>query len=281
MPQNPVVAMLEEEHAQLLAALRRARDGSRLALHRLLWCEAGRNPSEIAAVLCCSRSRVCRTVRAYGEGTLGWEHDEQGRLRPPLPTTVRLPTLRRSLLAQLKAAPRTYGWCRTRWSCAPLAATLQAKRGIRGSAETRRRWVHEVGWVWKQATRVATDDAPHRGERLARLRGAHEPVQRWEALVFADELDIPLWPKVGCAWRPQGTHMAVMTPGTNETHDRPGPWIWRPAPCTTLWDRAQPMNGSGSCGSAWTMPRRPRTTNGSLWGSIPIRSIRLRPWSTG
>jgi hypothetical protein len=47
-------------------------------------------------------------------------------------------------------------------------------------------------------------------------------LQRWEALVVADALDIPLLPKVGYAWRPQGTQVEVMTPGTNETHDLAG-----------------------------------------------------------
>ena len=39
-----------------------------------------------------------------------------------------------------------------------------------------------------------------------------------EALVFADELDIPLLPNVGYAWMPKGTQGEVMTPGTNEKH---------------------------------------------------------------
>ena len=105
------------------AALRRARYGYVLALHIVLLCALGRNPTEIAAVRFCSRSSVYRTVRAYREGTLGLEHDEHGRLAPPVRTTVLLPTLRRSLVALLKAPPRAYGWCRTRWSCATLAMT--------------------------------------------------------------------------------------------------------------------------------------------------------------
>ena len=63
-----------------------------------------------------------------------------------------------------------HGWCRTRWSCATLAATLQAKHGVEVSAETVRRWLHELGWVWKRAKLVAKDDDPHRIERLARMR---------------------------------------------------------------------------------------------------------------
>jgi putative transposase len=218
MPKSTILVIPPEEQAPLLAALRRARYGYLLALHIVLLCAAGRNPTDIAAVLFCSRSSVYRTVRAYRAGTLGLEPDDDGQLHPPVRTTVLVPTLRRSLLALLKASPRAYGWCRTRWSCATLAATVQATRGLTVSAETMRRWVHEVGWVWKRAKLVAKDDDPQRVERLARIRFSYEQLRLWETLVFADELDIHLLPKVGYAWMPQGTQVEVMTPGTNEKH---------------------------------------------------------------
>jgi hypothetical protein len=100
--------------------------------------------------------------------------------------------------------------------------TRQTTRGIAVSAETRRRWLHEIGGVWKRPNLVAQDDAPHRVARLARIRWVFEPLKRSEAMVFADELDIPLWPKVGCAWMPTGTHLAVMTPGQKQKHDLAG-----------------------------------------------------------
>jgi putative transposase len=218
MPKSTCLEIPAEEQAQMLAALRRARYGYLLALHIMLLCAAGRTPTDIAAILFCSRSSVYRTMRAYRKGTLGWEHDEQGRLVPPSRTTVLLPPLRRSLLALLKAPPRAYGWCRTRWSCATLAATLHAKRGIVTSAETMRRWLHELGWVWKRAKLAAKDDDPQRVNRLARIRCVFEQLKRCEAMVFADELDIHLLPKVGCAWMPKGTQVTVMTPGQNQKH---------------------------------------------------------------
>ena len=70
MPHSTFVEMPEEEQAQMLAALRRARYGYLLARHILWLCAVGRHPTEIAAVLFCSRSSVYRTVRAYQEGTL-------------------------------------------------------------------------------------------------------------------------------------------------------------------------------------------------------------------
>ena len=222
MPTRTVVDMPQEEQAQMPAALRRARDGYWLALQMLLWCAAGRTPTDIAAVLCCSRSSVYRTVRASRAGTLGLVPDDDGRLSPPVRTTVLVPTLRRSLLALLKAPPRTYDWCRTRWSGATLAATFKATHGLTVSAETMRRWVHEGGWGWKRANLVANDDDPHRVERLARISFVYELLQRWEAIVFTDELAIHLLPNVGYAWMPQGPQVEVMTPGTNEQHDLDG-----------------------------------------------------------
>src|SRR5262249_19658350 len=170
MPTSTFVEIPEEEQAQMRAVLRRARYGYLLALHILLLCADGRTPTAIADVLFCSRSSVYRTARAYREGTLDLEHDAQGRLVPPVRTTVLLPTLRRSVLAPLKASPRAYGWCRTRWSCATLTLTLQATWGITVSAETMRRWLHEIGWVWKRAKMVAKDADPQRVGRLARIR---------------------------------------------------------------------------------------------------------------
>ena len=218
MPQTTLLDIPQEEQAQMRAALRRARYGSLLALHVLLLCAAGRTPTEIAAVLFCSRSSVYRIVGAYRVGTLGWTANPDGALTVPVRTAVRRPWLRRSLGALLKASPHAYGWCRTRWSCATLAAQLYTKHGLEVSAETVRRWLHELGWVWKRAKLVAKDTDPQRVERLARIRFHFERLGTREVMVFADELDIHLLPKVGYAWIPKGARELVMTPGQNAKH---------------------------------------------------------------
>jgi putative transposase len=218
MPSTTLLEIPPEEQAQMRAILRRARYGYLLAFHRLLLCAAGRNPTEIATFLFCSRSSVYRIVRAYRMGHLGIRVDQDGRLSVAVQTSILMPWLTRSLGALLKAAPRAYGWCRTRWSCATLAATLHTKHGIEVSAETVRRWLHEMDWVWKRAKLVAKDDDPHRVQRLARIRFHHENLHAHEVMVFADERDIHLLPKVGAAWMPQGTQETIMTPGKNEKH---------------------------------------------------------------
>jgi transposase len=198
----------------MLAELRRARYGYLLALHILLLCAARRTPTEIAAVLFCSRSTVYRVVKAYRSGQLEWTGEEEGRV--PSRPTVLSPALKRSVLAILTSVPRLCGWCRTRWSCTTIALELRARRGLEVSAETVRRWVHAVGWEWKRAKLVAKDDDPQRVEKLARIRLAFEQLRAGAALFFADELDISLLPKVGSQWMPKGAQVEVLTPGTNE-----------------------------------------------------------------
>jgi transposase len=199
----------------MVAELRRARYGYLLALHLLLLGAAGRSPTEIAAVLFCSRSSVYRVVRAYRAGTLTFAdpaEEDVGRVRLRILT----PSLKRSVVALLKTVPRAYGWCRTRWSCTTLALEVQARRGVQVSAETMRRWLHDLGWVWKRTKLVAKDDDPQRVEKLARIRLVFERLPAQAALFFADELDICLLPKVGYQWMPKGEQVEVWTPGTNE-----------------------------------------------------------------
>ena len=215
MPRPTIVEIPVEEQARMRAELRRARYGYLLALHLLLLCAAGRTPSEVASVLFCSRSSVYRIVRAYRAGALSFDGGsvqaaQQSRLR------LLTPSLKRSVLALLKTAPRALGWCRTRWSCATLAVELQGRRGIAVSAETMRHWLHELGWEWKRAKVVAKDDDPERVTKLARIRLAVEQLRVGTALFFADELDINLLPQVGYQWMPTGEQVEVLTPGTNE-----------------------------------------------------------------
>ena len=202
----------------MVAELRQARYGYLLTLHILLLCAVPRTPTEIAAVLFCSRTTVYRVVKAYRagqwKGLAAGEESDAGRSSRP--RTVLAPALKRAVIAILHSMPRLCGWCRTRWSCATIAVELYTRRKIAVSAETVRRWLHEVGWEWKRAKLRAKDDDPERVEKLARIRLAFEQLRAGVALFFADELDIHRLPKVGYQWMPKGTQVEVLTPGTNE-----------------------------------------------------------------
>jgi transposase len=217
VPKTTIVEIPLSEQARMLADLRRARYGTLLACHILLLCAAQRNPTEIAAMLFCSRSTVYRVVAAYrtGQGEEGVAEDGTAQPAPRRPPRLS-PTLQRAVLGILHSVPRLCGWCRTRWSCATVALEFFVRRRITVSGETVRRWLHELGWAWKRAKLRAKDDDPQRVEKLARIRLAFEQLRVGAALFFADELDINLLPKVGYQWMPKGEQVEVLTPGTNE-----------------------------------------------------------------
>ena len=92
---------------------------------------------------------------------------------------------------------------------------LKTRRGVKVSPEKVRRWLHELGYVWKRARHVAPDGDPERTSKLARIRYTLEQLRPSEALLFMDELDIHLLPKIGYEWMLKGTQLEVMTPGQN------------------------------------------------------------------
>ena len=89
MPKTTIVEIAPAEQAHLLAEVRRARQGDVLAWHILLLCAAQQSPTEIAAVLFCSRSTVYRVVKAYRAGQWeGWAEAGAGGACPPWPKST-------------------------------------------------------------------------------------------------------------------------------------------------------------------------------------------------
>jgi len=206
-----VVTLTARQQSLVLAQLRTARYGHLLTLHILLLLHHGYSPTQIAACLFCSRSSVYRSAGAWRTGTL------------TLTVTRHLPRswwgraladdLRRKLILLLRYVPRAFGWRRTRWSCACLALTLSRQVGYQISAETVRRWLHQADYVWKRPSLVARADDPARATLLARIRLHWEGLGPREALVFADELELHLLPKVGAQWTRRGQRLEIVTPG--------------------------------------------------------------------
>lgn len=208
MPSTTVLEIPVAEQEALLRELRQARYGHLLAIHILLLRAAGKNPTEIADFLFCSCSSVYRSEKAYLAGKLDWQRSDQSS-----PGLSRWQKMLRSLI---KLSPRVLGWRRVRWSCATLALTLAVLTQIEVSRQTVRLELKAAGYVWKRAKLKGRDDDPERAKRLARIRLLVENQRPDELILFADELDIDLLPKVGYQWMLKGTQLEVWPPGKNQ-----------------------------------------------------------------
>jgi transposase len=188
MPGSTIIEIPEATQALMLQELRSARYGFLLTIHILLLCAAGKNPTEIAQFLFCSRSSVYRAVRAFGRGESDADlfPDRIGiNEKPQLPSRFQ-----RTLCWLVQQPPRAFDWVRTRWSCATLALTIAAHTKLVVSRETVRRQLHAQGYVWKRAKLKAKDDDPERARRLALIRDTIEHLGNDEAFFWVDELDV-------------------------------------------------------------------------------------------
>jgi transposase len=116
------------------------------------------------------------------------------------------------------SSPRQYGYGRPTWTQELLILVLQKKTGVRISTSTMSRVLTRlrirlgrpkpiVGCPWKKLRRV---------RRIKQIESLLETVPSDEVIVFVDEVDIHLNPKIGPDYMLSGTQKTVLTPGKNE-----------------------------------------------------------------
>jgi transposase len=127
----------------------------------------------------------------------------------------------------LSFTPQDFGFFRSRWSCELLALLLREREGIRLSAETVRRGLQRMGFAWRRPRPVVGPRDPEYATKLQRIQRliAHLPSD--ETVVFQDEVDVHLNPKIGSQWMVRGEQAEVVTPGTNQKRHLAGSLHWR------------------------------------------------------
>ena len=172
----------------------------------------GHNHSEIARHLGCGRQTVVRTVRRYeAEGIEGLRDRRRGtaggragpRFRERLEELVR------------EGDPRRRGWARTNWTRESLIEQMVGEGFPRLSPTSMGRVLRAIGARLGRPRPVVfpPKGAPRRGVRAVAREVAAIP--RDEVVLFADEVDIHLNPKIGRRWHMRGEQPLVVTPGKN------------------------------------------------------------------
>jgi transposase len=127
----------------------------------------------------------------------------------------------------LHKTPQDFGFFRTRWSCALLALLLWEQEGLRLSPETVRRGMRRMEFVWRRPRPVVGPRDPDHTAKLRKIQGLVASLPAHETVVFQDEVDIHLNPKIGSCWMARGEQAEVVTPGNNEKRHIAGSLQWR------------------------------------------------------
>jgi transposase len=176
----------------------------------------GKAVALIHQVLHCSASQVYRVAHRFlrdGEEGLADRREDNGRHKV---TWYYEWSLRRAVAG----SPRDFGQRRPTWTQELLAKVLEQRTGIRLSTATLSRLLRRhrirrgrpkpvVGCPWPKAKRQ---------RRLRRLRRLVRACPAGEVVVYADEVDIHLNPKIGPDYMLPGTQKTARTPGQNEKY---------------------------------------------------------------
>ena len=182
-----------------------------LIIINLLNGRSARQTAEVLGVHNTTVYRVAQRFGDYGEWGLWDAREDNGHTKLD-------DKFLRVLHWVVQATPQAYGWRRPSWTRELLVQTLERETGTRVHVTTMSRALAlikarrgrprpTVECPWGKAAKT---------RRLNRLRQWLANLPRGHVVVYADEADIHLNPKIGWDWMVQGQQKEVITPGQNE-----------------------------------------------------------------
>jgi putative transposase len=216
------IQLTREERKVLLAAYRNGGRSARRA-HVMLMLDDGLSYRQIRAMVYVSNDLIADCVRRYRKGGIH-EAVESNGAPPTPPDKDWLPAVKDWLT---NSTPQDFGYFRQRWTCAMLAEVLAWEKSIHISEETVRRGLHRAGYVWRRPRPVLGLTDPEYAQKIQGLSELMATMPDDETVVFEDEVDIHLNPKIGSCWMPRGEQSEVVTPGNNEKRHLAGSLHWR------------------------------------------------------
>ncbi|MFP2903509.1 IS630 family transposase [Pyxidicoccus sp. 3LFB2] len=174
----------------------------------------GASCNAAAQVLGCATSTVVCAVRRYREGGREALRDRrEGNGRPKVDERFR-----EKLSRVLEGTPAQWGWCRPTWTRELLCLELQRRGLPQVSVAIMSRTLASLGARIKAARPIVLCPWPgwKRRRRLYELKCLEIYTPPSEPVLYVDEVDIHLNPKVGRDWCLPGQRRVVVTPGNNQ-----------------------------------------------------------------
>jgi len=188
--------------------------GLRLRSKIVLGLVQGNSPAALVRAGIGSSSRVYEVMHRFiAQGLLGLADRREDNGDPKVTEEYEA-----ELLTIVPHSPRKYGYRRPTWTQELLILVLHKRTGIRLSVTTMSRLLKRlrirlgrpkpiVGCPWKKARKM---------RRLRAIRQLIRTVPHDEVVLYVDEVDIHLNPKIGPDWMLRGTQKTVWTPGKNQ-----------------------------------------------------------------
>jgi len=215
MARRIVIKLGEKARRKMLRRMRGLKDAALKTRYQIvLLYDRGAGCEAAASALGCAPSTASRVARRYE--TMGAAGLLDGRKEPRAEKTT--DDAAAALCDLLEGTPQDFGWRRSTWTRELLARSLQEKLGMSFSLASVTRLLQKVG-ARKGRPRPTVGCPWSKRKRLAHLRkllALVDALPKGEPILYQDEVDIHLNPKIGADWMLPGRQKRVMTPGQNQ-----------------------------------------------------------------
>jgi transposase len=213
----------KRQRNELRRRANRARDaGLRCRCKVILALVRGTSPAIIAQGGLCAKSQVYRVAERFLAGGLaGLADRREDNGRPKI-----TPAYQAELLRLVERSPQEFGYRRPTWTQELLILVLAERVEVVVSAAAMSRLLGRLGIGLrrpKPVVRCPWKEARRR-RRLRQIERLVRDLPVDEFVLYVDEVDIHLNPKVGPDWMRRGRQKEVLTPGCNEKRYLAGAW---------------------------------------------------------
>jgi transposase len=215
--------MSQSQRKELRRLAMRAKDaGTRCRCKVVLALVQGTTPTMIAQGGLCAKSQVYRVAgRFITEGLAGLadRREDNGERKIT-------PIYERELLNLVDQLPQEFGYRRPTWTQELLILVLAERVEISISVSTMSRLLRRSGIGLKRPKPIVSCPwkKARRTRRLRAIQRLVDNLPAGEVVLYVDEVDIHLNPKIGPDWTKRGRQKMVLTPGCNEKRYLAGAW---------------------------------------------------------
>lgn len=187
---------------------------SRLRCKIIMGLVQGKSPTQLVRGGLCSESQVYRVAQRFlteGLRAVADRREDNGGHKVDA-------RFEAELLTVVSGSPQGHGYLRPTWTQELLALVLAERTGVRVSVPTMSRLLkrHRVRLGRPKPTVDCPWEKARRQRRLRRIERLVREAGADEVVLYVDEVDIHLNPKVGLDWMLRGQQKAAPTPGRNE-----------------------------------------------------------------
>lgn len=210
---QPILPRYARRRIQRLA--QKTRDANlRVRCLVVLRVAQGKSRHAVALELGCVPSTAWTIIRRFeevGECSLFDRRVENGERKVD-------PDVEEALRGILRRSPEDFGFTRSTWTLELIVRTVEDELSLHLSVGHLWKVLRRMGVRWGCAKPVVACPWPagRRRRRLKELRRLEENAPRNEVVLFADEVDIHLNPRIGRDWMLPGSRHLVVTPGQNK-----------------------------------------------------------------